>query len=196
MSDDAQYHRTFVKFTQPESTKPKFSAWDKLTSSTVTIEERREAYPRKVGAFYAFQLVDGRLGQVRLMPKPDQRFMLYATKWEWAYAPPPLVPKPYGRCQPVVDENLTVVGYIGKWWATEVLIPKIRSADPQLQKMIDEDVPVFANADNPMPSYYHANDFAGNTSGSCSLLTSAAGTVLTLLGPQLHHPPAPTLSPL
>jgi hypothetical protein len=195
MSDDAQYHRTFVRFSQPESTKPKFSAWDKLTSSAVTIEERREAYPRKVGAFYAFQYMDGRLGQVRLMPKPDQKFMLYATKWEWTYAPPALVPKPYGRCQPVVDEKLTVVGYIGRWWATEVLIPKIRSADPQLQKMIDEDVPVFANSDNPMPSYYHTNDFAGSTSGSWSLLTSVDGAVLKVLGSEGEKAAEPTLFP-
>jgi hypothetical protein len=194
VGDDAAYHRTFAKFAQPESTKPKFSKWDLLTSSTVTIEERREAYPRSVGAFYAYQLIDGRLSQVRLMPKPDQRFWNFATKWEWIYAPPPLIPKPYWRARPVVDENFTVVGYIGWWAAAEVLIPKTQYPTNQLQALIDQDVPVFAGS-NTMPEDYHGNDFAGNTSGKWSLLTSVDGSVENVLAYEGERAAEPTLFP-
>src|SRR3954454_2293930 len=99
---DAAYHRTFAMFSQPESEKVKFTAWERLFSTRNALYERAHAYERRAQAFSAFKLVAGRLDQVRLMPRPGQMFWSYATKWEWLHAPPPLIPKPSGRVQPVV----------------------------------------------------------------------------------------------
>jgi hypothetical protein len=183
MGNDAEYHRTFNKFSIDPKWKPvrPASAWDVRAgpypkAAAETLRKRREEqYAKKVGAIDAYQLVGDRISPTRIVAKPDQLFWAYATVWELFYST--LTPNWKRRVSPVVDEKLMVVGHLGWWDSTEVLIPATRARTMYLNEVIEEGLPVFASTRNPMPDYYKTNDLGGSDGGQFLLLTSVDGFV-------------------
>jgi len=183
VSDQAEYHRTFVMANELAA-RPKLTPED-MRYMPVDMQKARlagESYRQKARAFTAYQLAGNRLSQVWLVPKVGQEFKLFATVWELAYAQQPMGIMPFGRGRAVVDQNLTVVGYIGRWSSVdEILIPSGCSPTLNLDALLGQGVPIFATRDNTMTAHYHSNDFAGTNSGSFVLLTGPDGSVVKVL---------------
>lgn len=183
MDKDAAFHRTFAMANAVAAT-PELTTQDMRWMPFEMQKKRADAaaYRKAARAFTAYQLVGNRLKWVWLAPKVGQNFVLYATVWELTYAQNPMGLAWLPRCEAVVDENLTVVGYIGKWSSVnEILIPTGCSPTPDLDSLLDQGVPVFATSSNPMPDHYRTNDFAGTNSGSFLLLVGPDGSVVKVL---------------
>jgi hypothetical protein len=182
MSDEAEFHRTFAKFTSdPLNMWPKFKAnpkgWN-YRGQAAFEQEYDDAYAKKVGAFYAHQRTGKGTMKVRVMPRPGQNFEPYASDWEDTYST--LTTNWHQRVEPVVDDNFKLVGHIGWWAASEMLIPKTQSPDLNIQKMIDNEVAVFANKNNPLPTHYQTN-YNGNPEWKFLLIAAPDGRVTGVL---------------
>src|SRR4051794_30469580 len=105
MSDPAEYHRTFVLYTPPRGQfgLPKGGYIQYVPQQYYDDEDERN------NSFQAYQHLDDGVKVLRIVAKPDQDFKKYATAWEKLYSP---LAGGDGT-DPVVDENLTVVGHIG-----------------------------------------------------------------------------------
>lgn len=202
MGTDAEYHRTFAKFTIDPSWRPMGppippdGTYHKSTMDRLRdLREQGYEYAKKIPAIHAYQLVNGGLRPIRILAKRDQLFLLYATAWEISYSALITVPSWSQRVKPVVDEKLTVVAHLGWWKAREILISRTCMRSGNIPAMLEAGLPVFAMTRNPMPAYYHTNDFAGTDSGLFFLLTSVDGAVLDMLGHEGDPGLEPTLFP-
>jgi hypothetical protein len=190
---DAQYHRTFEKFSMGM-----WPVWKKnpigwnYRGQEVFRQEQEDAHAARVGAFYAYQRVGDAMQQVRVMPKSDQNFFLHATKWELTYST--LVPTSLKRAEPVVDDNFALVGHYGWFSASEILIPKTTSATLDVKSLIDSGDPIFADLLNPMPAYYKT-DYVGTPEWKFLLLTGIDGEVVGMFSYDVGYGAIPTTPP-
>lgn len=180
MSNDAEYHRTFEKFSM--------GMWPVWTHNPKNFnyrgqdahrKEQEDAHAKRVGAFYAHQRSGDKMVQVRVMPKHDQDFQAYATEWEDRYST--LTANWKRRVEPVVDDKLTLVGHYGWFSSSEILIPEGRSPTLDVQSLIDSGDPIFASELNLMPSHYQSN-YAGKPEWKFLLMMAPDGEVVGVFG--------------
>ena len=114
---------------------------------------------------------------IRDRPKPDQDFSEYATLWEDDYSV--LTAIWSQRVEPVVDNKLTVVGHLGWFSSSEILIPAARYQTLDVQSLIAIGDPIFAGP-LKMPSYYKTN-YVGQPEWKFLLFTAPDGAVLEVL---------------
>jgi hypothetical protein len=193
MADDADYHRTFEPFSM--------GMWPVWKYNKMRMNYRGQQYYKKMQedeyaesrkAFYAHQKIGKTMTTVRVMPKYDQRFADYATPWETAYSS--LTPNFKRRVEPVVDEALTVVGHLGWFRASEILIPVSRSATIHIQDIIDSGDPIFALEKNPLPTVYRTS-YIGQPEWKFLLLTGVDGAVLGISSRDVGHGATSTTPP-
>src|SRR5262245_9513317 len=196
MTDDADYHRTFERFSAN-----KLGMWPQFKQNPHGLnyrgqeafeKEYEEMYAKRVGAFNAYQRSSKGLQPIRLMPKDGQEFWKYATDWEDSYST--LTSHWNKRVEPVVDDKLAIVGHLGVWRASEILIPKAVPGDMQL--LISNEAPIFASTTNPMPSYYDTlRDRQGNPEWSYRLLTAPDGAIENAVTVDVGSGAESTMSP-
>ena len=155
-SKGADYHRTFEKFSMGMWPIWKHNSMNfNYRGQNYHRREQEDAYAKRVGAFYAHLLTNTGISQkIRIMPKPDQDFSEYATLWEDDYSV--LTAIWSQRVEPVVDNKLTVVGHLGWFSSSEILIPAARYQTLDVQSLIAIGDPIFAGP-LKMPSYYKTN---------------------------------------
>ncbi|MEN3379523.1 MAG: hypothetical protein V7604_4878 [Hyphomicrobiales bacterium] len=84
-------------------------------------EARTEAF-RKAGARTAYTVRDKGLVPIMYLEKKDQDFKKYATGWEILHSRIPFGDGS-GNVDPVVDENMTVVGHFGVFSGDQIYVP-------------------------------------------------------------------------
>lgn len=178
-SKGADYHRTFEKFSMGMWPIWKHNSMNfNYRGQNYHRREQEDAYAKRVGAFYAHLLTNTGISQkIRIMPKPDQDFSEYATLWEDDYSV--LTAIWSQRVEPVVDNNLTVVGHLGWFSSSEILIPAARYQTLDVQSLIAIGDPIFAGP-LKMPSYYKTN-YVGQPEWKFLLFTAPDGAVLEVL---------------
>ena len=85
-------------------------------------EARTEVF-RKAGARTAYTIRDKGLVPIMYLEKKDQEFKKYATGWEIKHSRIPFGDG-HGCVDPVVDENMTVVGHLGAFNGKEIYVPR------------------------------------------------------------------------
>ena len=193
MADDADYHRTFEPFSMGmwPIWKHNPNGWNYRGQATHR-KEQEDDYAKTRNAFYAQQKAGKTMTTVRVMPKHDQKFADYATPWETAYSS--LTPNFKRRVEPVLDEELTVVGHLGWWWASEILMPLSRGDTVDIQSVVDSGDPVFAMEKNPLPTFYRTA-YVGKPEWKFMLLTSVDGSVLGVSRQDVGHGAVSTTPP-
>jgi hypothetical protein len=87
----------------------------------IDYEARTEAF-RKAGARTAYTVRDKGLVPIMYLEKKDQDFKKYATDWEILHSRIPFGDGS-GNVDPVVDENMTVVGHFGEFRGDQIYVP-------------------------------------------------------------------------
>lgn len=193
-SKDVEYHRTFEKFSMGMWPIWKHNPRNfNYRGQNYHRKEQEDAHAKQVGAFYAHLLTDKGLNQqkIRIMPKPDQDFSGHATAWEDEYSV--LTSSWSQRVEPVVDNNLTVVGHLGWFRSSEILIPAVRDHTLDVQSLIDIGDPIFAGL-LKIPSHYKTN-YVGQPEWKFLLLTAPDGAVIGVLGRDVGHGAVSTMPP-
>jgi hypothetical protein len=85
-------------------------------------EVRNEAF-RKAGARTAYVIRDNTFAPIMYLQKKDQEFNKYATDWELKHSRIPFGDG-HGKVDPVVDENMTVIGHLGTFNGKEIYVPR------------------------------------------------------------------------
>jgi hypothetical protein len=85
-------------------------------------EARTEVF-RKAGARTAYTIRDKSLVPIMYLEKKDQEFKKYATGWEIKHSRIPFGDG-HGCVDPVVDENMTVIGHLGTFDGQEIYVPR------------------------------------------------------------------------
>ena len=108
ISTMAEYHRTLDGY---------------LSKMPYADYEARKDVFRKAGARNAYTIRDKGLVPIMYLEKKDQEFKKYATGWEIKHSRIPFGDG-NGRVDPVVDENMTVVGHLGAFNGKEIYVPE------------------------------------------------------------------------
>ncbi|HJS09057.1 MAG TPA: hypothetical protein VJ809_15415 [Pirellulales bacterium] len=175
MSNDAEatYHRTFTPFNPP-----RYNAWADIGKTrNEIVDSLRRTIPFTAHGFNAA----GRQ-PIRVSFKKDQDFAKYATSWEHTFSK--CVRGEGGTAEPVVDENLTVIGHIGWFWDSDVWIPAARSPTDKLQDMIKAGDPVFVAKARHVVTGYRV--YSRGDTMSYQLMTSLDGAVLAHLASRVR----------
>jgi hypothetical protein len=107
IDSNAEYHRTLDGY---------------LATLPYEYYEARNAF-KKAGARTAFTMRDKGLVPIMYLQKKDQEFKKYATAWELKHSRIPFGDG-HGCVDPVVDENMTVIGHLGTFNGKEIYVPR------------------------------------------------------------------------
>jgi hypothetical protein len=111
----ALYHRTLEKMFSWLPSDPKLRQED--------IDDGIEFFKKKgfrTGTAYTIR--DRTLVPIIYVEKRDQEFGVYATRWEARHSTVPFG-SGSGHAEPVVDENMTIVGHVGWYGAQHIYVP-------------------------------------------------------------------------
>jgi hypothetical protein len=145
-------------------------------------EVRKEVF-RKAGARTAYAIRDKSLVPIMYLQKKDQEFKKYATDWEIKHSRIPFGDG-NGQVDPVVDENMTVVGHFGTFGGKSIYIPPSKQPRAPINDLLKRNVDVFAYSAiaGALPQAYR--DYVGygvTTDERYEVLTDIEGHVVMLV---------------
>lgn len=94
---------------------------------------------RQQGARTAYTFREKKLVRIMYLHKKDQEFKNYATDWEILHSTI-LSGDGAGTVDPVVDENMTVIGHYGKFDSQYIFVPG--NIIPHSAKTVEEKIPI------------------------------------------------------
>jgi hypothetical protein len=144
-------------------------------------EVRKEVF-RKAGARTAYAIRDKSLGPIMYLQKKDQEFKKYATDWEIKHSRIPFGDG-NGQVDPVVDENMTVVGHFGTFGGKSIYVPPSKQPRAPINDLLKRNVDVFAYSAfaGALPQAYRDYVGYGVTDDRYEVLTDIEGHVVMLV---------------